>query len=182
MFQEAFSYRVPNLREFGGVFPRGHHPGELPRECERPRHQPSPGGPPADRIDILTERAHVDRRGRFELRLACPREAPRACRGKITVRKGGDRLARAEFRINRSSRADVELTLDRDARERLAPRGRLNVLVTVVPSDRSVVRHDSHAHVTLVSRAGHARASQLTRKQAQRLVAKYRVIAQTWGR
>ena len=181
-FQEAFSYRVPNLREFGGVFPRGGDRGELPRECERPSQPPPPGGPPADRIDILTERANVDRRGRFELRLECPREAPDACKGQVTVSKRGDRLAKAQFRINRRSRADLELTLNRDGRQLLARRGRVEVLVTVVPSDRSVVRHDSHARVTLTSRAGRARAAALTRRQAQRLVGKYRVIAETWGR
>jgi hypothetical protein len=182
VFQEAFSYRVPNLREFGGVFPRGGHQGELPRECERPSQQPPPAGRPADRIDILTDKADVDRRGRFELRLNCPREAPAPCRGKVTARKGNDQLARAEFRINRNSRADVELMLNRDGRDRLDRRGRLNVHVTVVPNDRSVVRRDSHARVTLVSRTARAHAARLTRRQAQRLVGKYRVIAEAWGR
>ena len=178
-FQQAFSYRVPNLREYGGVYPRGHTFGDLPRECTGKPAQP-PHNPPADRIHIVTHNAKVDRKGRFEIALLCPRVAPAACQGKVLVSHRGDRLSREGFRISRGMKADVGLRLNDHGLRMLARRGRLDVRATVVPSDREIVRHDSTAAVTLVWRPGSAHAARLSRGQARKLVAKYRMIATNW--
>jgi hypothetical protein len=179
-FQQAISYRVPNVRRYGGVFSRG----ELSRACDRKRHHPGQGGGgrPADHMAILTSVAKVDGDGRFAVRLRCPQAAPDACRGGIAVHKRGDDLAGASFRLDHGAKGDVGLRLDRDARKALARRGSLDVSVTVEPSS-SVVRHESTARLTLVR--GHKlaqAAAKLTRGQARRLVGKYRVIADSWNR
>ena len=182
-FQQAFSYRLPNLREYGGVFPRAGQSGDLPRRCERggpPR--PPGGGGPADHMRVLSERAAVDRRGRFSVHVRCPRGAPAPCRGKLFVSKAGDRLAKAEFGINRRTTARVDLKLRGRAFARLVRRGELGARVDVVPSDRSVVRDDTTARVRLVWRPGRAQPARLTRRQARQLVAKYRVIAENWNK
>jgi hypothetical protein len=180
-FQQAFSYRVPNVRRYGGAF-RG---GDLPRGCDRKSHDHGhgSGGRPAHRVDILTSVAKVHRHGWFAVRLRCPDAAPGACRGRITVTKGGHHVAGTRFQLDRASKGDAWLQLDRDAREALARRSAFLVQVSVVPADRSVVRHDASARVRLVSghKLAHA-ARRLTRGQARRLVGKYRVIAESWNR
>ena len=183
VFQEAFSYRVPNLRRYGGTFGQR----ELERACERRHHPPGHGGGhgrPAHHMDILSSFAKVDRHGRFTVRLRCPDKAPKACRGWLAVDKGDDHVAGARFRLDHGAKGDVGLKLDRHARKALARHGHLHVKVTVEPSDRSVVRHASKAHVKLVRahKLGHAAARKLTRGQARRFVGKYRVIAESWNR
>ncbi len=120
----------------------------------------------------------MHRDGWFALRLRCPGSAPETCRGKVVVSRGGDRLAGTKFRLDRGAKGDVSLRLNRDGRKALERRGRLHVLVRLTSGDRS-----ASARVMLVG--GHAKShvsQRLSRGQARRLVAKYRVIAETWSR
>ena len=180
VFQEAFSYRVPNLREYGGVFPQARQRGELPRECEKRRPKHRRGGGASDRIHVVRKNAAVRSDGRFAIRLRCPRAAPTACAGKVFVRAGAKRLDARRFRINRRSTADVWLELGRREREQLGRR--TSSRVRVVPADRSVVRRASSARVRLSWNPRRALDARLTRAQARRLVAKYRIIAESWNR
>jgi hypothetical protein len=174
-FQEAFSYRVPNVRRYGGTF----HPEHLSRRCDRKRYAPGHGhGRPTQYVDILSSTAEVQRDGWFAVRLRCPGSAPKACHGKVVVSKGGDRLAGTKFRLDRGTKGDVWLRLDRDGRKALARRESLRVRVTVTSGGRS-----ASAHVMLAGKHPKARvSSRLTRGQARRLVGKYRVIADIWSR
>jgi hypothetical protein len=120
--------------------------------------------------------AAIGSNGRFAIRLRCRRGAPAPCGGKVVVSRGGKRLDAARFRINRRSTADVWLALGRGDRRSGPAR------VLVVPSDRSVVRKRSSARVMLTWKPRRSVSARLTRAEARRLVAKHRVIADSWNR
>lgn len=105
--------------------------------------------PKGPRVRVIGRRVRVTRSGRAPVRLRCPRSAEGACRGTLKLRKGGETIARRDYRIAAGKRKTVRLRLDRNAQRRLARRGTLRATLRMTARDRESRVRRSTVRITL---------------------------------